>query len=229
VLCEDGRLVVALDNGLHVVDVEAGSTELLSPYPSELGARANDANADLDGNLVTGTLNLAPGPGGYWWFSASQGWRLLDEGISNANGPVVLASDGRQTLVVADTHASTIYAYDYNGAAGEASNRRVLADTRSLGGMPDGACADAEGGVWSCILAAGVIARVAPDGFQETIDACVEQPSDVTFGGPDLDRMFFTSIALPVTVPEIRSENAGALMTVEDSGFVGRPELRFKL
>ena len=53
VLCEDGRLVVALDDGLHVVDVDAASTEPLSPYPPELGMRANDANADLNGNLVT--------------------------------------------------------------------------------------------------------------------------------------------------------------------------------
>src|SRR5207244_1191233 len=63
VLAEDGRLVVALDDGLHVVDVDAARTSLLSPYPPGLGKRANDAAADLDGNLVTGTLNLGPGPG----------------------------------------------------------------------------------------------------------------------------------------------------------------------
>jgi L-arabinonolactonase len=229
VLSEDGRLVVALDDGLHVVDVDAGSTELLTPYPEELGMRANDANADLDGNLVTGTLNLAPGPGGYWWYSATKGWRRLDDGIGNANGPVVLESGGGQTLVFADTHASTLYAYDYEGAIGTASGKRVYAETSSLGGMPDGACADGDGGVWTCILAAGLLARVTADGIQETIETGVEQPSDVTFGGPDLDRIFFTSIALPVTVPEIRSDDAGALMVVEGSGHRGRVEPRFKL
>jgi len=66
-LADDGRLVVALDDGLHVVDADAGTTELLSPYPAEMGGRANDANADLDGNLVTGTLNMAEAPGSYWW------------------------------------------------------------------------------------------------------------------------------------------------------------------
>ena len=229
VLCEDGRLVIALDDGLHVVDVEAGATELLAPYPEELGLRANDANADLDGNLVTGTLNLAPGPGGYWWYSASDGWRRLDDGIGNANGPVVLESDGGQTLVFADTHASTLYAYDYEGATGKASSRRVFAETGSLVGMPDGACADGDGAVWSCILAAGLLARITDEGVQQTIEMSVEQPSDVTFGGPNLDRMFVTSIALPVTVPEIRSEDAGALLVVEDSGYRGRVEPRFRL
>ena len=74
-LADDGRLVAALDDGLHVVDPDAGRTELLSPYPAGLGGRANDANADLDGNLVTGTLNMATGPGSYWWFSVAHGWR----------------------------------------------------------------------------------------------------------------------------------------------------------
>ena len=46
-LAEDGRLVAALDDGLHVVDPDVGTTELLSPYPAELGGRANDACATL--------------------------------------------------------------------------------------------------------------------------------------------------------------------------------------
>src|SRR5947209_1797110 len=83
VLTDDSRIVVALDDGLHVVDPDLGTTELLSPYPEGLGARANDCGADLDGNLLTGTLNLLPGPGSYWWYSAADGgrWRLLDDGI----------------------------------------------------------------------------------------------------------------------------------------------------
>jgi sugar lactone lactonase YvrE len=37
VLSEDGRLVAALDDGLHVIDVDAGRTELLTPYPAGMG------------------------------------------------------------------------------------------------------------------------------------------------------------------------------------------------
>jgi len=59
----DGTLVAALDDGLHVIDPDAGTARLLSLYPDELGARANDACADLSGNIVTGTLNLGPGLG----------------------------------------------------------------------------------------------------------------------------------------------------------------------
>src|SRR5207248_5646174 len=43
---EDHRLVIALGDGLHVVDPDASTTELLTPYPQELGLRANDTAAD---------------------------------------------------------------------------------------------------------------------------------------------------------------------------------------
>ena len=229
VLADDGRLVAALDDGLHVVDVDAGSTEMLSPYPAGLGARANDANADLHGNLVTGTLNLAPGPGSYWWFSAAAGWRHLDDGIGNANGPVVLDVDGEPTLVVADTQAAALYAYRYDGASGEVGDRRLFADSSTLGGTPDGACADGDGGVWSCVLGPGKIARYTAAGVGDVVETGVELPSDVTFGGTELDRMLFVSIAVSLGEAEVRSPHAGALMAVDGTGFRGRPEPRFRL
>ena len=227
---EDGRLVVALDEGLYVVDTDSASIELLSPYPAGLGGRANDAAADLDGNLVTGTLNTTPTTeGSYWWYSSSEGWRRLDEGIGNANGPVVLDIDEQRTLVFADTLAFSLYAYTYDGATGTAGPRRGFADTSELGGMPDGACADDQAGVWSCLLGAGTIARHAAGGLQEVIETGVELPSDVTFGGNDLDRIFFVSIAISIGGVEVSSPNAGALMVVDGSGFRGRPEPRFRL
>jgi sugar lactone lactonase YvrE len=220
--------VAALDDGLHVVDTDAGTSELLSAYPEGLGGRANDAAADLDGNLVTGTLNLVPGPGSYWWYSATEGWRKLDDGIGNANGPVVIGQGDDQTLVFADTQASAVYAYDYNGRAGQVGDRRLFADTSEVGGVPDGACADSEGGIWSCVLGPGVIARYGADGLTDRIDTGVELPSDVTFGGDDLDRMFFVSIAVSIGDMPVTSADAGALMVVDGTGFRGRPEPRFR-
>ena len=229
VLTEDGRLVVALGDGLYLVEPDAGTTELLDPYPDGLGGRANDANADLEGNLVTGTLNVAPGPGSYWRYSSTEGWKMLADGISNANGPVVLHMEGEPTLVFADTFASKVYAFPYDGSSGEVGERRILADTAELGGMPDGACADDDGAVWGCVLGKGVIARYTAEGHTETIETGVEYPSDVTFGGPNLDRMFFTSISFSIGEVEVCSPVAGALLVADGTAFRGRPEPRFKL
>ena len=157
------------------------------------------------------------------------GWKRLDVGIRNGFGPGVRELEDRPTRVVADTHAATVYAYDYDGATGTASDRRTFATTLERNGFPDGSCIDDDGGFWSCLLAAGEIVRYTSDGVNASVDTGVEMPSDVAFGGRDLETLFFTSIAVEVGGLEIKSPNAGALMAVRDHGYRGRPEPRFKL
>jgi L-arabinonolactonase len=170
-LTEDHRVIACLDDGLHVIDPDAGTTELLTAYPEGMLGRANDAQADGSGNLVTGTLNLGPAPGASWWYSAAGGWRLLDDDIANTNGPVVIDVDGESTLVLADTAAAAVYAYPYDGRSGTVGDRRVFGDHQLLGGVPDGATADVENGVWSCVLGVGKIARFTAHGLEPTAEA----------------------------------------------------------
>jgi L-arabinonolactonase len=229
VLTDVGLLVACLDDGLHVIDPDAGTSEMLAAYPEGMHGRANDANADGSGNLVTGTLNLVPGPGASWWFSAVEGWRLLDDDIGNANGPLVLEIDGESTLVFADTLARVVYAYPYDGRVGTTGNRRVFGDHGALNGAPDGATADTEGGVWSCVLGVGKIARFTSAGLDRVVDVPMANPSDVTFGGPDLDRLFVTSIALNLGEDAAPAAEAGWVLALDVLGVSGRPESRFRL
>ena len=227
VLTGGRQLVICLDGGLHVVDPDAGTSDLLVAYPDGMYGRANDANADDSGNLVTGTLNLGPGPGAFWWFSASDGWRLLDDGIGNANGPVVVDIGGQSTLVFADTLARSIYAYDYDGPAGTVGKRRLFADYGALDGAPDGATADSDGGVWSCVLRSGKLARFTATGLDRLWDLPLPNPSDVAFGGPALDRLFVTSIAFDLGEGVAPPPEAGWLLALDHVGSVGRPESIF--
>jgi L-arabinonolactonase len=229
VLTDSHHVVVCLDDGLYVVEADTGTCDLLSHYPEGMRGRANDANADGSGNLVTGTLNLLPGPGASWWFSAGEGWRLLDEDISNANGPVVIDIDGQPTLVLADTPARVVYAYPYDGARGAVGDRRVFGDHAVLDGAPDGATADSDDSVWSCVLGPGKIARFTVAGLERVVDMPMANPSDVTFGGPQLDRLFVTSIAFDLADDAPPSIEAGWLLAVDGLGVVGRPEARFRL
>jgi sugar lactone lactonase YvrE len=229
VLTDAGLLVVCLDDGLHVIDPDAGTSEMLAAYPEGMHGRANDANADGSGNLVTGTLNVVPGPGASWWFSAVDGWRLLDDDFGNANGPLVLEIDGQSTLVFADTLARVVYAYPYDGRDGTIGKRRVFGDHGALGGAPDGATADTEGGVWSCVLGAGKIARFTSAGLDRVVDVPMANPSDVTFGGSGLDRLFVTSIALNLEEDVAPATEAGWVLALDGLGVTGRPESRLHL
>ena len=227
VLTEGDEVVVCLDDGLHVVDADAGTTALLTPYPEALSGRANDAAADGAGNLVTGTLNIAPGPGSAWWYSARHGWRLLDGDIGNLNGPVHTDLGGADTLVLGDTVAAKVYAYTYDAEAGTVGARRVLSDHAALGGAPDGATADADGGVWSCVRRSGKLGRLTAAGLDRVVDVPMANPSDVAFGGPDQSRLFLTAIAVDLGDGPAAVE-AGWLLADDSLGH-GRPEHRFRI
>jgi sugar lactone lactonase YvrE len=224
VLAEDGTLVGALDDGLHVIDPDAGTARLLSPYPNELGARANDACADLSGNIVTGTLNLGPAPGSLWWFSARQGWRMLDTGISNTNGPNVAVAGSVMTLYVGDT-AADYYRYRYDADMGAVGDRELFGDVSTLAGAPDGTAVDDQGGLWCALVGGGQLARFTDAGLDRTVALPITNPTDVAFGGPDLDRLYVVSIGLGAAADTVD----GALFVIDGLGTRGRPEPRARL
>jgi sugar lactone lactonase YvrE len=197
---QQGRLVVTMDDGLYVVDPDAGTWDLLSAYPERLGGRCNDMCADLDGNLITGKLNLGPDEGTSWWFSATTGeWKLLDDDISNTNGPTVAVLDGTMTLIIGDS-SKHYFAYDYDSASGTVGPRRVFGDVTDLGhkpgepGIPDGATLDDEGGLWCALPRSSRLVRFTTKGHDGTIDLPFENPTDVTFAGPNLDRLYVVAI-----------------------------------
>jgi sugar lactone lactonase YvrE len=222
---DEGALVACLDDGLHRVDPDGGTTTLLTAYPDGLGQRANDACADLSGNLITGTLNMQKAEGSSWWFSSDDGWRLLDPDISNTNGPTVAVLGGSMTLIIGDTSAH-YYAYPYDAARGTAGPRTVFGDVSDLDGLPDGATLDDKGGLWCALVGGAQLARFTTDGLDRTVPVPVANPTDVTFGGPGLDRLYVVSVA---AAGSNGSGLDGALLVIDDLGARGRPEPRFAL
>jgi sugar lactone lactonase YvrE len=221
---EDGALIACLSDGLHRVDPDAGSTSLVTTYPEDLGPRANDACADLSGNLITGTLNLQKAEGSSWWYSSDDGWRLLDPDISNTNGPTVGVLEGSMTLIIGDT-ATQYYSYPYDPEHGTVGPR-TYGDVAQLEGLADGATLDEDGGLWCALVGGSQLARFTATGLDRTVAVPAANPTDVTFGGPGLDRLYVVSVA---------SANAdgngldGALLVIDGLGVRGRCEPRFRL
>jgi sugar lactone lactonase YvrE len=221
---DDGTVVGALDDGLYVIDPDARTTTLLSSYPPGLGARANDACADWAGNLVTGTLNLTPAAGSAWWFSARKGWKLLDPDIANTNGPTACHLSGQPTLIIGDTSAD-YFAYPYDPDAGTVGPRRVFGDVGALDGMADGAALDEDEGLWCALVGGAQLVRFTSDGFDRSVALPVTNPSDVAFGGPQLDRLFIVSVHLLPGATDLD----GALLVVDGLGARGRLEPRVRV
>lgn len=218
---DDGRLVAVLDDGLSVVDTDAGTIEPLTPFPDEMGGRANDACADLAGNLITGKLNIARAEGSTWRFSIDDGWSLLDPDIANTNGPAVLTIGEEETLIIGDTSAS-YFAAPYNSTTGEKGERRVFGDTDALDGGPDGSAVDVDEGLWCALVGGGQLVRFTAAGLDRTVTLPAANPTDVAFGGPGLDRLYVVSISGD-------GELDGRLLRIDGLGVSGRPEPRFSL
>jgi sugar lactone lactonase YvrE len=77
------------------------------------------------------------------------------------------------------------------------------------------------------IFQGGRIAAFTPDGaLERVIDMPVSLISSVAFGGPDLDRLYVTTID-PSEFGWPAEEGAGALYVVDGLGVCGTPEPRY--
>jgi sugar lactone lactonase YvrE len=87
-------------------------------------------------------------------------------------------------------------------------------------GYPDGMTVDSEGHIWVAHWGGGRISRFTPDGeLDRAIALPARQVTNITFAGPDLDRMFVSSAAISLDDP---TPYDGGFFEV-DSGVRGLP------
>lgn len=199
-LREQGGAILALKDGISTLDFETGE---VAPFvgANHIHPRAqmNDGKVDRRGRFVVGSGDSVIGDthpyGTLYSLDAQGGLRELDRGINISNGPCWSPDD--KTFYFSDSLPYHVYAYDYDIATGQVANRRIFADTRELGGIPDGATVDADGLLWMAICEGGKLVAFRPDGaIERIVDMPVSCPASVMFGGPDLDELYVTSIDL---------------------------------
>ncbi len=230
-LRESGGAVVALRDGFYALDFGTGACrKLADPDPDKPRIRMNDGKVDRQGRFVAGYMDYEERDPvcAVFRLDADGSVAKLDDGIVCSNGPC-WSPDGR-TFYFSDTYTRDIWAYDYDAERGAATNRRVFCSFPGLGlkGLPDGATVDADGFVWSVSVYEGKLVRIAPDGkLDRVVGLPVESTTSVSFGGPDLDVAYVTSMARAVKGVRPREREAGALFAVHGLGARGLPEPRF--
>lgn len=229
VLRQGGGAVVTLRNGIHFLNLDSGALEMVDPLSDPPPHVYNDGKVDSRGRFLIGasTANFtAPTPdGGLFRLDPDGTVTQLDTGIHFSNSPCW--SPDEKTFYFSDSWIDTTFAYDYDIETGTVANRRPFVNTRDLGGLPDGATVDRDGLYWVAIYQGGKIGVYRPDGSPErTIEMPVKLVSSVAFGGPDLDRLFVTTIARGA-LGESAEQGAGALYVIDGLGAKGRPEHRF--
>jgi sugar lactone lactonase YvrE len=188
----DGGLVVARRHGVELWDDTGESRTLVELERDRAGNRCNDAKADPAGRLWVGTMSTTREAG------AAALYRVQADGRATPVIPGTTVSNGigwspsGTRMYFADSPTGRIDVLDYDRATGAVRDRRPFAAIDA--GIPDGLTVDAEGAVWIALFGGGQVRRYAPDGTLAAVaELPVDNPTSVTFGGPDLATLYVTS------------------------------------
>ena len=163
----DGRMLVVSMTDRRVLRREADGRLVVHSDLSALAPRrCNDMVVDARGGAYVGNFgfeldDVEPScPTVLVRVEADGAARVVADGLWFPNGMVL--TDGGQTLVVAETWAARLTAFDV-AANGSLSGQRVWAaiDRRVY---PDGICLDAEGAIWVASPSTGEVLRVLEGG-----------------------------------------------------------------
>jgi sugar lactone lactonase YvrE len=191
----NGHALVALQSGIHEIDLDTGQLTRLADPITDANLRFNDGKCDPAGRFWVGTFDLLGRA------RACSLYRLDPDGsthvmlrhVTNSNG-LAWAPD-RRTMYFIDTPSMAVQAFDYDDTTGNISNPRVVVRVPKGSGSPDGMTIDAEGKLWVALFGAGAVHRYDP--ATGTLLQVVEVPAPFTsscaFGGPDLKTLFITT------------------------------------
>jgi L-arabinonolactonase len=213
-----GGFVVALGDRIVHADRFGGSFGMVLRLTVPPGGRLNDGAVDAQGRLWIGAMSApdaARGDASLYRIDCNGACKAVLGGFRTVNG-LAFAPDAR-TLYVSDSHPDvrTVWQYEYDLAAGAASNGRLFVDTRNLPGRPDGGCVDAEGAYWMAAVDGACLLRFDPrGGLLARLPVPVEKPSKAVFGGRDLDRLFITSLRRNLRNPD-QQRHAGGLFSAQ--------------
>jgi L-arabinonolactonase len=202
-LTADKRMIVAGEDALYMFDPATGAiTPFCRPETDRPQNRSNDGACDSAGRFWLGTMHQNIGPrgedlaipsstGALYRVEASGKSKLMLDHVGVSNGPCWSPDD--RTFYFSDSMAQTIYAFDFDAANGDISNKRVLNDTKDHG-YPDGSTVDADGCIWSARWEGKCVLRITPKGkIDRVVEVPAVRPTCPVFGGPDLDVIYVTS------------------------------------
>jgi len=221
---ESGGLVIAGDNGLHLLDEETGDlTAIADPEPDKPDNRFNDGKCSPDGRFFAGTISLVKKTGDARLYRLDPDLTLHEAfgPVTNSNG-IVWSGDGK-TVYYIDTPRKEVLAFDYE--EGHLRNMRGVVSTEHLEWSPDGMTIDAEGNLWVAFCHGGCVICYSPESGEELRRVeipCVETTA-CAFGGPELADLYVTT----GVHKSIQEEHAGRLFVIRGLGVKGVPANAF--
>jgi len=187
----NGTPLVVLMNHKKVCRVVGGELELHADLSELASAQCNDMVVDDYGRAYVGNFGYdieagEPKSRAELILVQPNGEaRVVSRELTFPNGSVI--TPDRDTLIVAETFASRISAFDID-EDGSLRNHRVWAELDDK--QPDGICLDAKGAIWFACPKSGAVHRVLEGGeVLASVKASVP-PYACMLGGPERKTLF---------------------------------------
>jgi sugar lactone lactonase YvrE len=192
----EGKAIVALQNGIHQLNLETEELKLIvNPLKEKENLRFNDGKCDPSGRFWVGSMDLDEEE------SIASLYKMDHDGsvkemlkhVTISNG-IVWTTD-RKTMYYIDTPTLKVKAFDYDDSSGEITNNRTAVDIPEEVGNPDGMAIDTEGKLWVAHWGGFCVARWDPDSGEllQKIEVPAPQVTSCAFGGKDLDILYITT------------------------------------
>ncbi|SNR16515.1 SMP-30/gluconolactonase/LRE family protein [Tenacibaculum jejuense] len=202
---EENKAIVALEDGVYIVDTLTEELMLLSDVESDITEnRFNDGKCDPNGNLWVGSMHLAqnkPNANLYKINEKGESDKMLD-GITISNG--IVWSKDKSTMYYIDTPKGTIRAFDYDKKTSEISNERVVVTVDPKDGFPDGMAIDDQDMLWVGMWNGNAVAKYNPKtgNLEKKIQVPAHNVTSCAFGGDNFDELYITTASVDMTDEE---------------------------
>ncbi len=202
---KENKAVVALEDGVYVVDTKTEELSILSDVESDkVENRFNDGKCDPNGNLWVGSMHLKQEKGKANLYRVNQegGSKKMLEGVTISNG-IVWTKDNK-TMYYIDTPTGEIKAFDFNTTTSTISNARVAVKVNVEDGFPDGMAIDENDMLWVGMWNGNAVAQYNPKTGElvKKIKVPAHNVTSCAFGGENLDELYITTATVDMTEDE---------------------------
>ena len=221
----DGGLLLFKTRGTVEIWKGGETRTVVEEIPAARGTRFNDAIADPEGRVFSGTMATDGKPGRFYRIDTDGSVHELFDDMQVPNGMGFSLDYKHFYLTDSDQHV--IFRCDYDRGTGALTNRVPFIETPKDDGVPDGMTVDTEGYIWSARWNGGAVYRYDTEGNEVLkIEMPTPKISCVAFGKEDYKTLLISSAREDQA---IGLDNVAGDLFYAQTEVAGRAELRSRI
>jgi len=215
---ESGNMLVALENGIYMLDTETGNKNfIVDPEKDIPDNRFNDGKCDPAGRFWAGTMSMVgkKEAGALYRLDPDSTIHKMIDNVTTSNG--IVWSLEKDKMYYIDTPTRKVMAYDYNNNTGEISNPEIAVEVPADLGAPDGMTIDADGNLWIALWGGSAVGCWNPETGEllRTVKVPAKNVTSCAFGDKDMKTLYITTARQGTGEEELKKyPNAGGVFKV---------------